>query len=92
MNGKVIAWIIAAVGALIGIGGGAYGADQHAKRRREQAENRARLAQIEAELASKERELESLRRRLGDKNDQVRTLATEVMRLRATAATVRMSA
>lgn len=92
MNGKVIAGIIAAIGALLGIGGGMYGADQHAKRKKEQAENRARLSQIEAELASKEQDLESLRGLLGNKNHQVRTLATEVMRLRAAVATARMSA
>lgn len=82
MNPLVIWRIVAAVGALLGIGGTAYGVDQHRKRKKEQAANRTRLQQIEAELASKEQQFSSLQARLGDKNAQVRTLAAEVARLR----------
>ena len=92
MNGKVIAGIIAAIGALFGIGGVVYGADQHDKRKKEQEENRARLKQIEAELATKEQQLESLQALLGDKNEQVRVLAAEVARLRNAANEMRRSA
>lgn len=92
MNPLVIWRIVAAVGALLGIGGTAYGVDQHQKRKREQAANRARLQQIEAELASKEQQLASLQALLGDKNEQVRILAAEVARLRNAANEMRRSA
>ncbi|MBK8997364.1 MAG: hypothetical protein IPM35_16670 [Myxococcales bacterium] len=84
--------IAAAVLALLGIGGTAYGVDQHQKRKKEQAANRARLQQIEAELALKEQQLASLHALLGDKNEQVRALAAEVVRLRNAASELRRSA
>ncbi|MCC6664985.1 MAG: hypothetical protein IT375_14630 [Polyangiaceae bacterium] len=92
MNPLVIWRIVAAVGALLGIGGAAYGIDQHQKRKQEQAANRARLQQIEAELALKEQQLTSLHALLGDKNEQVRVLAAEVVRLRNAASELRRSA
>jgi len=92
MNPLVIWRIVAAVGALLGIGGTAYGVDQHQKRKKEQAANRARLQQIEAELALKEQQLASLHALLGDKNEQVRVLAAEVARLRTAASELRRSA
>jgi len=92
MNPIMIWRIVAAVGALLGIGGTAYGVDQHAKRRQEQAANRARLQQIEAELDDKEQQLALLRAMLGAKNEQVRILAAEVARLRKTANEMRRSA
>ena len=92
MNPLVIWRIVAAVGTLLGIGGTAYGVDQHQKRKKEQSANRARLQQIEAELASKEKQLASLQALLGDKNEQVRILVAEVARLRNAAKEVRRSA
>ncbi len=92
MNPLAIWRIVAAVGALLGIGGTAYGVDQHQKRKKEQAANRARLRRIEAELASKEQQLATLQALLGDKNEQVRILAAEVARLRNGANKMRRSA
>jgi chromosome segregation ATPase len=92
MNPLVIWRIVAAVGCLLGIGGTAYGVDQHQKRKKEQGANRARLQQIEAELASKEQQLASLQALLGDKNEQVRILAAEIARLRSAANELRRSA
>ncbi len=92
MNPLMIWRIVAAVGALLGIGGMAYGADQHQKRKKEQAENRVRLQQIDDELASKEQQLDTLRASLGDKNEQVRILVAEITRLRNTANEMRRSA
>lgn len=84
--------IVAAVGALLGIGGTAYGVDQHKKRKKEQDENHVRLQQLEAELASKEQQLATLRTLLDEKNEQVRILAAEVARLRNTVNEMRRSA
>lgn len=92
MNPIIVWRIVAAVGALLGIGGTAYGIEQHQKRKEEQAANRARLRQIEAELAAKEEQLASLQALLGDKNEQVRILAVEVARLRDAANDLRRSA
>lgn len=92
MNPLVIWRIVAAVGALLGIGGTVYGVDQHQKRKQEQAANRSRLHQIDAELTAKEQQLASLRALLGDKNEQVRILAVEVARLRNAADGMRRSA
>lgn len=92
MNPIIVWRIVAAVGALLGIGGTAYGIDQHQKRKEEQAANRARLRQIERELAAKEEQLASLQALLGDKNEQVRILAVEVARLRNAANDLRRSA
>lgn len=78
----IVLWpIVAAIGALFGIGGTAYGVDQHQKRKKESAAFRSRLRELEAELASKEQQLASLRALLGDKNEQVRVLAAEIARL-----------
>lgn len=74
--------IIIGICLLFGIGGVAYGADQHNQRERDRAEFRARLEQLEKALSEKEVELAALRARLGEKNDQVRILAEEVQRLR----------
>lgn len=85
--------IIAAIGALFGIGGVAYGVDQHKKRKNEQVANRARLRKIESELALKERQLAALHVQLGNKDVQVRVLlAAEVGRLREAANELRRSA
>ena len=92
MNPVVIWRIVAAVAALLGIGGAAYGVDQHQKRKTEQAATRALLQQIEAELATKEQQLASLRAMVGDKNEQLRILAAEVARLRNAANEMRRSA
>lgn len=92
MNGRVIAYVIGAIGALFGIGGAAYGADQHKKRKDEEAAFRARLQQLEAQLAGKEAEYAQLFARLGEKNEQVRKLGAEVMNLRATIEAMRKSA
>lgn len=81
---KDLIWkIIALICALLGIGGGAYGYDQHKKRQAEQLRFRTELQRLETWLSSKEAELDALSARLGEKNNQVRTLATEVQQLRA---------
>ena len=72
-------WIIGGILTLFGVGGTAYGYDQHQKRRMEQAEYRR-------ELARKEAQLRDLEKRLGSHHEQVRALAAEVERLRRTAA------
>lgn len=92
MNGRVIAYIIGAIGALFGIGGAAYGADQHKKRKEEEEAFRARIQQLEAQLAGKEAQHAQLFARFGEKNEQVRSLAAEVTNLRATIEAMRKSA
>lgn len=82
MNPLVIWRIVAAAGFLLGVGGTAYGVDQHQKRRKEQSANRACLQQVEAEVASKEQQLGLLQALLSDKNEQVREFAAEVAQLR----------
>jgi len=89
----VLLWkILTAIGALIGIGGTAYGVDQHQKRKQEQEAFRARLQQLEQELVAKEGQLNMLRRRLGEKNAQVLALAEEVERLRGEMGAMKRSA
>lgn len=79
----IVLWpIVAAIGTLFGVGGTAYGVDQHQKRKKESAAFRARLRELEAELTSKEQQLDMLCAMLGDKNEQVCVLAAEVDRLR----------
>ena len=92
MNPIILLKVGAAVATLFGIGGTAYGVDQHNKRRSEQAASRKRLQEIEAELVKKEEELILLRERLGDKNEQVRIPVAKVTRLRSAAANLRHSA
>ncbi len=92
MNPFLIWRIATAVGALFGVGGTAYGVDQHQKRKNEQAANRARLEQLETELATKEQQLASLRALLGEKNEQVRALAAELVRIRSAVSELRRSA
>lgn len=92
MNPIVLWKIVAGVGALLGIGGTAYGLDQHKKRKTEQAAGRTRLQQLEAELVRKEQQLTELRSLLGNKNEQVRILAAEVERLRNCANDIRRTA
>lgn len=82
MNPVLIWRVVAVVGTLFGIGGGAYGLDQHLKRRKERAAFRALLERLKAQLAKRKRDLASLVRRFGKKNRQVRTLAAQVQRLR----------
>lgn len=92
MNPNLIWKIIAGIGALLGIGGGAYGYDQHKKRQAEQSGFRAELRRLETRLSTKEAELAALSARLGEKNNQVRTLAAEVQQLRAEVAEARRRA
>jgi hypothetical protein len=61
--------------ALFGIGGAAYGYDQHAKRKQERSAFRARLAELEIRLADAEA-------RFGRQSAQFRMLAAELERLR----------
>ena len=72
-------WIIGGILAIFGIGGAAYGYDQHEKRRREQEEYRR-------ELMRKESQLQEMEARLGRHHEQVKALAAEVERLRRAAA------
>lgn len=84
--------ILTAIGALLGMGGTAYGVDQHKKRKQEQAAFRARLQQLEKELEAMESQLNALRRRLGEKNAQVLALTNEVERLRGEMGEMKRSA
>lgn len=77
-----IPYIIVAVGTLLGIGGTAYGVDQHLKRQKEQEMFRAELARMKKRMGEMEAELAKLRRRFGDKCDQLRKMAAEIERLR----------
>lgn len=77
-----IPYIIGAVGTLLGIGGAAYGVDQHMKRQKEQQTFRTELARMKKRMDEMEAELAKLRRRFGDNCDQVRRMAAEIERLR----------
>jgi capsule polysaccharide export protein KpsE/RkpR len=76
----------------VGIGGVAYGVDQKNKREQERENFRSQLDRLEKDLSAKESELAQLRSRLGEKNDQVRTLAAEIERLRQNIASMRKAA
>lgn len=89
MNPLLIWRIATAVAALLGIGGAAYGRDQHQKRAKEQAANHARLQEIESEVSGLRAEIESLQGCLGDKNEQIRVLSAKVVRLCAEADALR---
>ena len=60
---------------LIGSGGAFFGVDQHKKRKKEQAAFRASIDELE-------RQLTDLKSRLGEKNEQVRTLAALIQQMR----------
>lgn len=92
MNPVVFWRIIAGVAVLFGIGGAAYGADQHHKRMSEQERFRREKASLNQRLATKEREYRPLLARLGEKNYQVRTLADEIRQLREELSTARRRA
>lgn len=89
MNPLLIWRIATAVAALLGIGGVAYGRDQHQKRAKEQAANHARIQELESEVTRLCSERESLRGLLGDKNEQVRMLAARIDQLHAEADALR---
>ncbi|MDN0082060.1 hypothetical protein QU487_04735 [Crenobacter sp. SG2305] len=89
---KKMPLLIPIICAIFGIGGIAYGMDQHNERNREQRNFRYHLKQLEKELSEKEEELTALRVRLGEKNDQVRILAAEIERLRQEIAATRKRA
>lgn len=72
-------FIVGGLFPLFGIGGVAYGRDQHAKRRREQAEYRHEIARLEAQL----RDLEA---RHGRHSEQFRAMAAQLARARRDAA------
>jgi hypothetical protein len=72
-------WVIGGLLAAFGVGGTAYGYDQHTKRQRE-------LGEYRRELARKEKELAELEARCGQGDAQVRALAAELVRLRRLAA------
>lgn len=62
--------------------GGIFVLDQHNKRQKEQEFNRQSLNALRLELDQKAVQLEELKARLDPKNEQIRQLAAEVMRLR----------
>jgi predicted transcriptional regulator len=85
--------IFAVIGsALVALATTIFGVDQYQKRQEERARFRAELQRLEELLASKETALTELSARLGEKNDQVRTLAAEVQQLRAELAEARKRA
>jgi predicted nucleic acid-binding Zn-ribbon protein len=92
MNPVVFWRIIAGVAALFGIGGGAYGYDQHKKRKAEQERFRREVSILEQRIATKEQEYAALFARLGEKNNQVRSLADEIRHLREELAAARRRA
>jgi hypothetical protein len=83
---------IAAVGALLGVAGIVYGMDQHQKRKEEQAVYRNSLDQLLDDFFEREEQLASLHILLNNKNEQVRSLSTEVVRLRNVMDELRLSA
>lgn len=85
-----IPYIFCALGALVGIGGYAHGADQHKKRKKGQKLYRKTLKRLKQHMGEKEAELVYLGIRLGDKCDQVRKLAREIARLREVIAGMEM--
>lgn len=76
-------WLFVGIFGLIAIACGAEAGDQRTKRKQEQQRFRRELGRLAEHIAAKERELDTLRGLLGVKNQQVRTLAAEVNRLRA---------
>jgi uncharacterized protein HemX len=81
--------IVIIVAVLIGIAGAGHGADQQQKRKEEAEAFRLRLQQLELRHTQLVAQLAA---RLGEKNEQVRKLAAEVMNLRATIESMRKSA
>ena len=80
----VIFWrIIAGIASLIGVGGAAYGYDQHDKRKKEQARSRQAITRLKVKIGRKEAQFAKLRPRLGSKNAQIRALADEIGGLQA---------
>ncbi len=72
-------WVIGIALSLLGIGGSAYGYDQHRKRHRERADYRPELKRLEERL----REVES---RCGRQSTQFCAIAAELERLQRRAA------
>ena len=75
-------WIIAGVAAAAAVAGWLEADSQQDARKDEQRRARKKLRALEARLADTEDRHRVLRARLGRKNEQVRTLAKEVARLR----------
>jgi len=63
------------IGGSIGTGGIFYGRDQYKKRVAEEAAFRQRISELE-------KELKELTERLGTKNEQVRTLASIIQKMK----------
>lgn len=77
-----IPWILAGAVTLVAVGAAAWAADESGEREKEHDRYQSVIADLERKLGNTEREYRQLRKRLGEKNQQVRELASEVRRLR----------
>jgi hypothetical protein len=68
-------FLIFLIGGGIGTGGFFYGRDQHKKRVKDRDAFQRRIAELE-------KELKELKERLGTKNEQVRTLASIIQKMK----------
>lgn len=77
-----IPWILAGAVTLVAVGAAAWGMDEADEREKEHDRYQSVIADLERKLSNTEREYRQLRKRLGEKDRQVRELASEVRRLR----------
>lgn len=75
-------WIVAGAATLITAGTALWAWDEANEREQEQDRYRSEIADLEGRLDETEREYRFLRDRLGQRNQQVRDLASQVQRLR----------
>lgn len=78
-----IPWIIAGIATLVAGAAIADDVDQRNKRAEEQQRFRREIARLSARIAELERAHATLSSLLGEKNQQVRAMAEEILRLRA---------
>ena len=79
----LIPWIIAGIASLVAGAAIADDVDQRNKRAKEQQLFRAEMARLSAKIAELEKVHAALSANLGEKNQQVRVMAAEILRLRA---------
>lgn len=79
----LIPWIIAGIAILVGGAAIADDVDQRNKRAEEQQRFRREIARLSTKVAELERTHATFSLLLGEKNEQVRAMAKEILRLRA---------